>query len=212
MRKIATNTEAIQELTRLTSLAGQPQPSRKRLAAELLRLAGRFTLGPGGLGEPASKITLQDGAAYYLGASSSPNFVILTGVSDDRIRYKSYPFNGSELRMERWIAADLLTKGTETHLKTYGAHMDPDLKRSMASLLRGGKGRKEDIKDYLRVEVTVEATDKDQDLWYVAEEYGGVGGLIQDDGTTHYVIITDNKRVEQIKNDRRFKILNVKKG
>ncbi len=182
------------------------------LVDRVVKRAGGYVIGPRGLEKPNPKITLQDGAAYYLGASSSPQFVILTDVSDKMVKYKSYPFDGSELRMERWIAADLLDKGTRTALKTYGSHMDPDLKHAMESLPRGGKGRKENMHDYKRVTVTVEPTEAYQgkDMWYAAEEYGGVaGGVDDDESVTQYHITTNNKSVEQLRNDRRFKVIKV---
>jgi len=172
----------------------------------------RGVLGPGGLMAPGgSKLTLQEGAAYWLGASTSPQMVILTSVGDERVKYKAYPFTGGEKTMERWIAADLLDKGTRTHLKYYGNHMDSGLKHSLESLLRGGKGRKEDPKDYKPVIIQAVASDEfaGQDLWRAAEEYGGVGGL-EKDGETIYEISAQNKAAEAMKNDRRFKILSVK--
>jgi hypothetical protein len=196
--------------------------ARKKQAYAALRLVERFkgakapsgpmVIGPKGLQQPGGKsLTLQEGAAYWMGASTSPKMVIVTDVTDDRVKFKSYPFTGGAQTLERWIAADLFAKGSETHLKQYGAYMDPDLKRSLESLLRGGKGRKEDMDDYRPVTMTLAPADdqKGEDLWYAAEEYGGVGGQTQDDGTMYYMVDTEKRNVEKAKNDRRFKVVKV---
>jgi len=180
--------------------------------AQRYRVAKGYAIGPGGLETPGGKnLTLQEGAAYWLGASSSPQMVILTDVTDDRVKYKTYPFTKGDQVMERWIAADLLARGTATHLKQYGSHMDPGLKRSLESLLAGGKGRKEDMDSYKPVTLVLTPADdmKGQDLWYAAEEYGGVGG--REDAKEGYVyeVASSKGRAEQAKNDRRFKVLKV---
>lgn len=189
----------------------QKHASRVQRLVERFKTAGPMVIGPRGLQKPRTEITLQEGAAYWLGASSSPKMVILTDVTDDRVKYKTYPFTGSAMTLERWIAADLLTRGTETHLKQYAAHMDPDLKRSLESLLRGSKGRKEDIEGYRPVTMTLAPADdqKGNDLWYAAEEYGGVGGLQQDDGSYLYEVNAEKRAVERVKNDPRFKLVKV---
>jgi len=174
--------------------------------------AAGYVLGPGGLEKPGgTKITMQEGAAYYMGASTSPKFIVLTQVFNDTLKYKEYPFTGPERTIERWIAAELIDKGTRRHIQTYGKHMDPELKRSMLSLLSGGKGRKENLEDYKPVTVEVAPADdlKGQDLWDAAEEYGGVASLTIG-GENVYEIDTQQKRVHEIKNDRRFKFLKVK--
>jgi len=197
--------------------------ARKKQADSVQKLVDRFkgakapmgpmVIGPKGLQQPGGTgLTLQEGAAYWMGASTSPKMVIVTDVTDDRVKFKTYPFTGSPQVLERWIAADLFAKGTETYLRMYGSHMDPGLKHSLESLLRGGKGRKEDMDDYRPVTMTLAPVDdqKGEDLWYAAEEYGGVGGQQQGDGTMHYVVDTEKRNVERAKNDRRFKVLEVK--
>lgn len=196
--------------------------ARKKQANSVQRLVDRFkgakapsgpmVIGPKGLQQPGgTSLTFQEGAAYWMGASTSPKMVIVTDVTDDRVKFKSYPFTGSPQVLERWIAADLFSKGTERYLQMYGAHMDPGLKHSLESLLRGGKGRKEDMDDYRPVTMTLAPADgMEGDLWYAAEEYGGVGGQHQDDGTMHYIVDTEKRNAERAKNDRRFKVLEVK--
>lgn len=222
MRKIASPQEVQAELRHfLAYCQGPEKPSRLTLVVGLRDLAARvargYVLGPSGLEEPVgSQLTLQEGAMYALGASSSPALIIITKVTDDQIRYKRLPFNTPEQRIERWIGADLIERGSKTWLKTHGKHQ-PDLARSMASLLRGGKGRKEKMQDYLPVEVELAPAPgkEDQDLWYEAEQYGGVGGVYRKgkggNEVMHYVVNTSQGQVEKIKNNRNFKVVKVTK-
>lgn len=179
-----------------------------RVARRHLEAAG-YAIGPRGLEETESGITLQKGAMYGMGASSSPQLVVLTDVSDSKIKYKVYPFQGSDKTIERWIGQDLLAKGTRTHLKYYGAHMDKLVKSSMESLLQGGKGRVENLDDYKPIRVLTVSADPDVDEWRTAEQYGNVGGLIGKDGETQYEIDTYQKTLPEIKKDRRLKVLKV---
>jgi len=193
--------------------------ARKKQASVTLRLVRRYkealgpmVIGPRGLQKPGgTDLALQEGAAYWIGASSSPKMVIVTDVNDKLVKYKLYPFTGGALTMERWIFADLAAKGSEQHLKQYGSHMDPGLKHSLEALLRGGKGRKEDIEGYRPVTMTLAPADGQagNDLWYAAEEYGNVGGQHQDDGSMLYVVDCEKREVEQVKNDPRFKLVKV---
>lgn len=175
--------------------------------------AGGYSIGPGGLEKNTSggSMTLQEGAMYALGASSSPSLVVLTSVSEDTVKYKVWPFDGADRGLASWIARDLLSKGTATYLKMRGAQMakfDPDLKRSMESLLKGGKGRKEKLSDYEPVTIHAEAT-IEGDLWYQAEAYGNVGSYTDDDGKTVYEISTQRRELDRVKADKNFKVVKV---
>jgi hypothetical protein len=187
--------------------------SRYVTALNLGLIPNRRVIEPSGLMRPGgANVTLQESCAYYLGASSYPDFVILTNVTDDQVAYESHPFNGKKHILERWIAADLIERGTRQGLQLHGAHLEPSLKQSMESLLRGGKGtRKEDLNDYRPVTIRAVAADSfiGQDLWRAAEEYGDVGGEDDDKMGMIYEISTSRRRAEKMKNDRRFKILKV---
>jgi hypothetical protein len=145
---------------------------------------------------------------YGMGASSSPSLVILTEVSDEKVKYLDYPFNGSPRSIEAWIAKDLLTKGTRTWLKTYGKY-DPKLKSSMESLLGGGKGRSENLNDWKQITVQAVAADPGSDEWRTAEEYGNVAGLDSKEHGMIYEIETFQKSLAEIKKDKRLKVLKV---
>lgn len=172
----------------------------------------RAVIGAKGLEKPGGdKLSVLPNRVYWLGASTSPKMIFVTGVSGDKVTYKSYPFEqGSDHVIELWIARDLIAKGTTTHLKTYGKYMTPRLKKSLEDMLVGGEGSPEKLKDYMRVEVTVTAAPGiTGDLWREAERYGSVGG-IEKDGVYHYAITTDNMTLAELKKDKQFKIVSTK--
>ena len=106
----------------------------------LKKLAGRFPgrgiidmgdNGSLGVRAPAGAgVTLQEKCPYYLGASSSPKFVILADVTDDNVSYFAYPFK-TKFRMERWIAADVLRRPSRLMAviwsQVYGLQWNPAL-------------------------------------------------------------------------------------
>lgn len=173
------------------------------------KTAAGYVIGPRGLQEPESGITLQKGAMYGLGASSSPSLVILTDVSDTKVKYVTYPFSGSPLTMEAWIAKDLLAKGTRTYLRNGGSYIDKKLKSSMESLLKGGKGISENMNDWKQVTIQAVAAEPGKDEWRAAEEYGNVGGLDDPEHGMIYEIESFNSEVPKIKKDKRLKVLKV---
>src|SRR5579863_962233 len=108
-------------------------------AARYQQAAGGYVLGPGGLEKP-SKINVEAGCIYGMGASTSPSMVYVTHVDDRMITYKAYPFHGGDKKIERWIGEDLMAKGSKTLLHMRGEWMSPELKQSLQSTLSGGKG------------------------------------------------------------------------
>lgn len=180
----------------------------------------RFVIGAGGLQTPGGgKVSILPNREYYLGASSSPKHIVVTKVSDDRVTYRAYPYEKDHF-IEKWIAADLIEKGTTTALSRRGKWMDPAEKRSYEDLLKGGKGRKVNLKDFERVVVLVGKGKghESKDLWRDAEMYGGVGGLAGPSGDFsdkahdyRYEISTDRKTLKKLKADKKFVVLSVKK-
>ena len=172
---------------------------------------GRFVIGAGGLEAPSGKqINIQPNRSYWLGASTSPKHIFVTGVTDDTITFREYPYNKDQ-RIQAWIGRDLIQKGTTTHLQHYSKFMDPGLKASLTDMLNGGKGKPEKLSDHQPVDVLVKPAPghEGEDLWYAAERYGGVGGL-EIKGVMHYDIATDGARLKELKKDKKFTIVKTK--
>lgn len=195
--------------SKLSRKQAHRQGTPVRVAARFLKSAAGYRIGPSGLEDTESGITLQKGAMYGLGASSSPTLVILTDVSDTKVKYVAYPFDGSPLSMEAWIAKDLLARGTRTWLKTHGQY-DSKRRSSMESLLKGGKGRTEKLSDWKKIVVEAVSSEPGKDEWRAAEEYGNVAGINSDEHDEVYEIETFQKELPEIKKDKRLKILKVK--
>lgn len=113
---------------------------------------------------PNKSIRLQEGAVYYLGASSSPEMVLLESVGEDRVtyyRFESGTGKADKKSEKRSIFEDLAAKGSETWLDTYGKHY-PERSRSIENLLNGDRGKSHDIQQFIerqkRFDLRVEAT------------------------------------------------------
>jgi hypothetical protein len=176
----------------------------------------RYVIGAGGLEKPGGgKVSILPNRVYYLGASTSPKHIVVTKVDGDRVMYRSYPYD-KEHFIQRWIAADLIEKGSTQALKNRGRYMDAKEKHSLEDLLKGGKGVKVDYKDFQPVYalVTKGAGHEDEDLWREAERYGGVGGLVgpsgKDNGPDYrYEINMQRGAVADLKKNKKFKVLKV---
>lgn len=144
-------------------------------------------------------IFLQPNTIYYMGASSSPDMMIVSAVGDTHIEYYRYPYE-TPLRMERDIAEDLITRGCrrwmENHKDILTTPGYEGFARMYASFRDMLDGKESDclvhVDDYRRVSVEV-AIDKDApdyaaaddsfpsksvkvDYWRELEQYGSVGG------------------------------------
>lgn len=181
-----------------------------RVARELVRLARQleavYSIEEGGLRKLERRnITLEPGAVYALGASSSPSLIIITKADDNFISYRSYPYK-KDMRIERVIGEDLIAKGTETWLKTYGKY-HPEFARSMKSGLKGGKVTRYKLSDFERVTAYAEPVGgSDSELWRDAEQYGNVSFNTADNV---FEIETDGFRLKELRKDKNFKVVKV---
>lgn len=192
------------------------------IEARALTEAGMYSLRKG-LTPVKSTIALHPKRIYFIGASSSPNMVITTQVTDDMVTYLQPP-SRKEIRAEAKIFAYLAQKGTETYLarhkemedrlgiKTQGAH----LRASLADLLAGGKGMPVDPRDYEKVTALVVPVpgadfsgERNGDAWYAAEGYGNVGGLDVEGQKGYEISCMDRATLLDLKKDKRFRIVKV---
>lgn len=151
-----------------------------------------YSIGSAGLRKlEKGGIRLQAGHAYYLGASSSPDMIIVSSVTEESVSFYRGHFRTPCQRMERPIADDLIRQGTATWLASYGKRIEehpseagPEL-LSLVSSLRGllemrPSTLRHDVRDYQRVRVTVNPSHADasvDSLWPFAEQYGNVGSM-----------------------------------
>lgn len=151
--------------------------------------------------EPLEKgIFLQPNTVYYMGASSSPDMMIVSKVDETHIEYYRYPYETS-LRMERDIAEDLITRGCRRWMENYKDFITKPgyegFARMYASLRDMLEGKPSDmlvsVDDYRKAEVEVAIADDAPDYkaeddsfpgksvkidyWRELEQYGSVGGI-----------------------------------
>jgi hypothetical protein len=95
----------------------------------------RGIIGAGGISSPARLAQpLRKGTEAFLGASSSPQFITVTSVSKDRIQYVTSHDEKTHV-LERWIAEDLIARGTNTWLDSgYPKHF-PELAKKLSKLV-----------------------------------------------------------------------------
>ena len=141
-------------------------------------------------------IFLQPNTVYYMGASSSPDMMIVSKVDETHIEYYRYPYE-TPLRMERDIAEDLITRGCRRWMENHKDHMEyawvPGMYASLRDMLEGKPSdRLVSVDDYRRVSVEVAVAEDAPDymmaddsfpsksvkvdFWRELEQYGSVGG------------------------------------
>lgn len=168
--------------------------------------AGGMRIGPSGLEQP-SKIYMQPNTIYYLGASSSPDMIIVTKVDDKTITFKKYPFEGGGQRIERWIGEDLIARGSKTWLSSGYVKYNPEVARSLKSMLAGKPGKKVNPKDYERVTVRLEldpSVDFNDGYTFV-KNWGVLTGTPQDTDKDYWQVEMQRGDVKELKKDRKVK-------
>lgn len=106
---------------------------------EALLGEGGFAIEPGGAGLRRigpEKVTLKVGEDYFMGASSSPTWITITGLTPEWIVYTNHDSGSSGLKIERWIGADLIAKGVHTWLASGYPKHQPERATKLRSLLR----------------------------------------------------------------------------
>lgn len=190
------------------------------------RVAGpMYSIGPGGLSPTQGKeMKLKPGIIAWLGASSSPDQIIITKIDDKMITFRRYPYSKDQ-RIDRRIGEDLIAKGTKTWLQHYGSHWPDEAKRAK-DLLAGKDVKPVNVAKYIKAKEPIkvlvrpiEGADyskgnhpaRGNDPWYILEQFGNVGGLQSKESPTgeDYEVDTDRERLEELKKDKRFKIIKV---
>lgn len=163
----------------------------------------------------SGKIKMQPNTVYFMGASSSPDRIIVTKVQDKWIYYLNYPYR-KEHKIDRSIGEDLIYRGVTTWLKSHSSYSDdtntPNLMdqiKSLKNMLDGKDGDKIDPREEQYVEITVSVSPKYKgvDFWRALEEYGSVG--MKDD---KYIVRMQRGNVVDLEQDDRFKIEGTREG
>ena len=180
-----------------------PASDKKKLDAVLSKgkKAQGMRIGPGGL-EETSKIHMQPNTIYYMGASSSPDMVIVTSVNDRVIKFRKYPFK-SDQSIERWIGEDLIASGSKRWLSSGYVKYNPEVARSLKSMLSGGRGKTVKPKDYEPLEITVQLAATVKDPYGFVKSWGVLTGTPEniDDPAGDWTVQADGVRLKEMKRD-----------
>jgi hypothetical protein len=152
-------------------------------------------------------ITIQPNTIYFMGASSSPDMIIVTDADDDFITYTKYPHYKSQ-RIQRVIGEDLIKQGTETWLNSGYPEYQPELADSLKRMLAGEEGDTVNPADYQRVKMIAKPAEghEGEDLWYEAEQYGSVGMNTQ---TGEYTIVGQRSNARKLEENDKFEVISV---
>ncbi len=169
-----------------------------------------FAIESGGLRRlERGGIRLQADHEYHLGASDSPDLIVVSRVLADTVCYYSGTFR-MEKPIQRPIADDLIRQGTATRLKQLEALADRvsrpqefraaygEIAEAYRKLLNDRPSPlKRDFRDFQRVRTTVRQNPTwvsesrpgrhTIELWYRAERYGGVGSKEVDGGVLYEI-------------------------
>jgi len=113
---------------------------------------------------------------YFLGASNSPEMILVTDINDKHITYYIYPFK-SPSKIDTWVGKDLIKQGTLKALSNGYVDHDRNLQSTLRSNLKGRKGvcnGKHKLSDYTYIK-TIIFCKKGTDVYGVGSSYGIVG-------------------------------------
>lgn len=167
--------------------------------------SSRFVIGSAGLAAP-KRAEVKAGHGYYLGASSSPNYVLVLSVTDDRITYAN-AYSLEARTEQRWIAEDLIARGGATMAKL--ASEADGVFAEYARARAASHGAPVTLADYDRLEVTLEA----RDTVATADHYGaaqGYGCLVGGDGVTGFVVAGSRAALAGVAADARFAVASMR--
>jgi len=184
--------------------------------------------------QPLARMQLQENTRYYLGASDTPDRIVVLRVTPERVTYQRGGADKPTVT-DRRSAEHLIRTGCETWLRRHPAD-EPGFAekwkrdfwttlpnwmveeaRHLRAVLAGQPVKPENLSDWDRLCVLVRAADgvpREEyprgDAWYLAEYYGNVGG-IELDGVPHYEIdyVTGAAFVE-LQQDSKLVIVEVK--
>ena len=183
-----------------------------------MKTTTRYAIGSS-LSAPKT-IAIVAGRTYYMGASSSPERIFVLSVQGDAVYYyrcADLTYNRqatARVRIERWIAEDLIARGMASRLATLKTSNAPlrtpawvpaEIAR-IEALIAGQETAPEYLETYLGETITLVST-LPGDAWYVAEEYGNVGGITLPDGTEAYEVRTTVEQARAAKLDPRFRVV-----
>jgi hypothetical protein len=170
-------------------------------------------------GAVVGDIFIGPGQRYFMGASTDPQMVIVSKVSEDYVWYNSFPFKKAE-KIKKEIAADLFATGSQTWLKDPKSKTDDELRSSIESVLNGRPGERVSLDDYQFSSIQVKYTGEnsgDLEPWKELEtEYD----VVVDSNLTNkqtYNLRMNNKELENFRAalqekpvaERNFKIIRI---
>ena len=153
----------------------------------------------------SDKFYLAPNQRYFLGASSEPQLIIVTRVSDSKVYYYSFPWK-TDQSLRKDIAVDLMVKGCQTYLQNNKKSADQDLYNSISSVMNGRPGEKVSLEDFQfsRIQVRYGGPLKgDKDPWVELEKrFDVVVDSVLTNKQTYNIRMT-NRKLQNFEKDLR---------
>jgi hypothetical protein len=178
----------------------------KQLIREIIKEQYTFT-DKGLVKTQGSEIQIVPGGAYHLGASSSPDHIIVTKVTPERFWYRSYPYKKDQV-IETWIGKDLIKSGMENWLKSGYPQHHPKRAKAYKQALAGGKPYMQKLEDYQYWDIKIKG-DEGVDVYGVAKAYGVAKDWDDKENTATAEVM--KQYIPQITREKGIKILSKKK-
>lgn len=160
----------------------------------------RFVIGANGLTSPKA-FTVKPLHTYYLGASDSPNLILVLSVTEERITYVTI-YNRKRSIVARWIGEDLIAQGCATIQRR--AKGTPWEKTYTDSI-----GAPATPADFDRVIVRVKANrpQRPEDLYGPVKDFGV---LVEFEPSKRTLAVETSRRsIPDIEADKRWKVISV---
>lgn len=144
---------------------------------------------------------------YFMGASSSPDYVLVLSVDERKARLVKPYGSGQSYGVDLGSARSLTRRAHETMADQLDRLTHPDIREGFAArlALHGAPATPEDFDRYHVVVKPVTGVWDSSENWYAAEEYGNVGGDIETE--TLGIDLRGVKTLEKLRQDTRFTLV-----
>jgi hypothetical protein len=152
-------------------------------------------------------IEIKANHGYFMGASSSPDYVLVLSVDERRVRLVKPYGSGQSYSIDLGSARSLIRYAHETMRIQAAQITRPEFAEAYAArlALHGAPATPEDFDRYHVVVKPVAGVWDSSENWYAAEEYGNVGGYVPDETLT--IELRGANTLEKLRQDSRFTLV-----
>lgn len=152
-------------------------------------------------------IEIKANHGYFMGASSSPDYVLILSVDERRVRLVKPYGSNQPYGVDTGSARSLIRRAYDTMQSQAAQIAHQGYAEAFAArlALHGASATPEDFDRYHVVVKPVAGVYDSSENWYAAEEYGNVGGYVPDETLT--IDLRGAKTLERLVQDSRFTLV-----